>query len=351
MNQFLDKTFYGNTMLQWAVSLAIIAGAYIFSKLLYWIFKNLIKKATSKTKSDLDDVFFEMIERPIILAVVLAGFWYGIKHLTMPAGFSDFINRIFYIAITFDVSWLIVRLVDSLIQNYLAPLVEKTDSDLDDQLLPIIRKSLKATIWIIAAVVGLNNAGYNVGTIVAGLGLGGLAFAMAAKDSVANLFGGVTVFVDKPFKINDRIIIGGFDGTVKEIGIRSTRLKTLAGRMVTIPNKKFTDSFIENITSEPSRKVSFTLGLTYNASSDNMQRALDILGGIIKENNSTEETYYAGFTVFGAFSLDILFIYYITQGEDILGVQTDINKEILTKFNNENLEFAFPTQTIFSSKA
>ncbi len=292
-----------------------------------------------------------MIEEPIMMGVIIAGFWYGITYLELSENFLNFIDRVFYIAITFDVAWLISRLVDSIIQNYLSPLIEKSDSDLDDQLLPILRKSLKLVIWTIALVVGLNNAGYDVGALIAGLGIGGLAFAMAAKDSVANLFGGVTVFIDKPFKIGDRIVIDGYDGSILEIGIRSTRLKTLAGRVVTIPNKKFTDSFIENISSEPSRKISMTLGLTYDTNSEQMQDAISTLGSIVESNDKTDETYYTGFTAFGAFSLDITFIYYIKPGEDILAVQTDINKELLSAFNKKGLEFAFPTQTIFTAKA
>ena len=135
---------------------------------------------------------------------------------------------------------------------------------MDDQLLPVVRKGLRATIWILGILVALNNAGYNVGALLAGLGIGGLALAMAAKDTVANIFGGVTIFTDKPFKINERIKLGGFDGTITEIGIRSTRLKTLEGRVVTIPNAKFTGGMVENVSMEPSRKVVLNLGLVYD---------------------------------------------------------------------------------------
>lgn len=348
MIEIFEKTFYGNTVLQWLISLGIIAGAYIFSKLIYWVFKNVLKKAALRTKSGFDDLLVEMVEKPVILAVVLLGFHYGLKNLTMSDSSSDFFSRVFYIAIIFDVSWLLVRFIDSLIKNYLEPLVKKSDSDLDDQLLPIISKTVKAVIWIIAVVVGLNNAGYEVGTIIAGLGLGGLAFAMAAKDSVSNLFGGITIFMDKPFKINDRIIVDGYDGNVVEIGVRSTRLRTLSGRLVTIPNKKFTDSNVENVTSEPSRKILITLGLHYSTSADKMQNALDTLIDINSKNVFTDENVYVGFVGFGQSTLDIMFIYYIKAGEDIFKVQTDVNKEILRRFNEEGLVFAYPTHTIYT---
>ena len=351
MKEFLDKEFYGNTVSAWAISLLIIFGSFIIAKVIYWVSKNIIKKLTAKTKSKLDDLIVDKVEEPVVMAVVIAGFWYGFHFLSMSPWWTDFWNNAFYVAITFDVTWMLVRLVDAIILEYLSPLVEKTDGDLDDQLLPIVRKSLKTIIWIIGIVIGLNNAGYDVGALVAGLGLGGLAFAMAAKDSVANLFGGATVFMDKPFKIGDRIQIDGYDGTILEIGMRSTRLKTLAGRIVTIPNKNFTDKFIENVSVEPSRKVPMTLGLTYDMTEKDVQKAIDILGEIAAElKDHLEEKYVAIFESFGDFSLNVLFVYYIKGGEDNYAVMSKINFEILKRFNAAKIEFAFPTQTIVTQQ-
>lgn len=352
MSEFFEKTFYGNTVWEWMISLLIITGAFIGAKILYWVFGNIVKKITGKTKSQLDDLIVDKIEEPLVLAFVLGGFWLGLSYLNLSDGFANFMEKAFYVAITFDVSWLVVRLVDALIVEYLTPLVKKTDADLDDQLLPIVRKSLKAVIWIIAIIVGLNNAGYNVGALLAGLGLGGLAFAMAAKDSVANLFGGISVFMDKPFKINDRIQIEGYDGTITDIGLRSTKLKTLAGRIVTIPNHKFTDSYIENVTSEPNRKKSLTLGLTYDMTPEDIQKGIDILKQIDKESKYTEQECVVYFDSFGDFSLNIQFTYYIKKGTDYwyLG-PNHTNMQILKKFNEAGLEFAFPTQTIITQNA
>ncbi|MCF6364791.1 MAG: mechanosensitive ion channel family protein [Bacteroidales bacterium] len=348
MTEFFDKTFYGNTIAEWLVALLIIVGTFVLAKALYWVSGNIIKKLTKKSKSQLDDLIVDKIEEPIILALVLGGFWFGVAYLNLSEGFAAFMDKAFYVAITFDVSWLIVRLVDAIIVEYLTPLVKKTDGDLDDQLLPIIRKSLKAVIWIVAIVVGLNNAGYDVGALIAGLGLGGLAFAMAAKDSVANLFGGVSVFMDKPFKINDRIQLDGFDGTITDIGLRSTKLKTLNGRIVTIPNHKFTGSYIENVSSEPSRKMALSLGLTYDMTADDIQRGIEILKEIDKNSKYTEDECVAIFETFGDFSLNITYIYYIKPGEDIWAAINDTNFEILRKFNEAKLGFAFPTQTIIT---
>ncbi|MGL5272664.1 MAG: mechanosensitive ion channel family protein, partial [Phocaeicola sp.] len=196
-------------------------------------------------------------------------------------------------------------------------------------------------------IMGLKNAGYDVGAVIAGLGIVGLAVAMAAKDTVSNFFGGVTIFSDKPFRIGDRIKIGSYDGFIHEIGLRSFRLRTLNGTIVTIPNSKVTDSLIENVTLEPSRKVTLNLGLTYETSPEKVKEAIEILRDIASLHTSLEENIVVSFNQYGDFSLGILFIYYIKKGEDILQAQTDINLSILTRFNERKIQFAYPTQTLY----
>ena len=245
-------------------------------------------------------------------------------------------------------TWLIARLLNSLFSHFLSPLAEKSENDLDDQLLPIVRKGTTFTVWALGVIVALNNAGYDVAAVLAGLGIGGIALAMAARDTISNVFGGFTIFTDRPFTINDRIKVGGFDGNVSEIGIRSTRLRTLAGTLVTIPNSTFTGTAVENITEEPSRKVSLNLGLTYDTTPDALEQAMALLREIASSNPNLEEKVIIGFNQFGDFALNILMIYYITSGADILATQTEVNLEILRRFAAQNLEFAFPTQTLYT---
>ena len=351
MKEFLSQTFYNNTISEWAIALAIIVGSVIVAKLTFFIISKVVKKYTKRSKSKLDDLIVDMIEEPIVFAIIIAGVWYGLNFLNLNEWWGDFIAKVYYILIIFNIAWMITRLFDALVDEYLTPLVDKSDSDLDDQLLPIARKGVKVTVWIIALVVGLNNAGYDIGALIAGLGIGGLALAMAAKDSVANLFGGFTIFTDKPFTIHDRIKADGFDGTVEEIGIRSTRLKTLEGRMVTIPNALFASDSIENVSSEPRRKMVLDLGLTYNTTPEAMQKAMDVLQEIAKGNKSVDnDGVVSAFTEFGDSAMIIRFVYYITEGEDIYATMSAINMEILKKFTENKFDFAFPSQTIYMEK-
>ncbi|VAW95665.1 hypothetical protein MNBD_GAMMA21-1512 [hydrothermal vent metagenome] len=349
--EFLDTTYYGNTIQQWLISLSIILFVVLLGKVVYWIFSKTVKAFTRKTKTKLDDIIVDLIEEPIVFMLMASGIWFAFTLLTLPEAFSSAINNSLNILIAILVGWLLVRLFDALYEGILQPWSEKTENDLDDQLLPILRKGVRLIIWLMAIIIGLNNAGYNVGALLAGLGIGGLAFALAAKDTVSNIFGGFTIFADQPFRINDRVQIDGYDGTIIEIGVRSTRLKTLAGRIVTIPNSTFTDAPVENVSREPSRKIILDLGLTYDTSADNMELAMQALKDINQNNAHTEEKTIVSFNGFGDFAMNIMFIYYIKSGESIADTQTEINLEILRQFNSKGLEFAFPTQTLYNIEA
>jgi MscS family membrane protein len=347
---FLHKEFYWNTVGEWLLGLAIILGSVLLGKLVFWFISNVVKKLTSKTETNLDDIVIDMVEEPLSFAIALLGIWYGLDSLHLPDAGHVWINRIYYLLIIFNVAWLINRVIDAIIEEYLVPIIEKSESDLDDQLLPVLRKGIHAAVWIMAVIVGLNNAGYDVGALIAGLGIGGLALALAAQDTVANLFGGITIFVDQPFTINDHIKISSFEGNIEEVGIRSTRLRTFEGRLVTIPNKVFAESAIENVSAEPSRRVIQMLGLTYSTTPEKMKEALSILGGVHEKfSGQLEEKHMEYFDGFGDFSLNLKFVIFIKKGEDIFLTSSQIRMEILERFNAAGLDFAFPTQTIHAT--
>ncbi len=347
MIELLNNIYYGNTLSQWLLALSIIVGGYILGKIIYFIFGNVIKKITSKTKTNLDDIIVDMVEEPIMLAIILGGFYYSIKSLILSEGVLSFLMSAINFVIILNIAWMISRLFDSIFKEYIMPIADKTEGDFDDQILPIIKKSVNFIIWILAIVIGLDNAGYNIGALLAGLGIGGLALAMAAKDTVSNIFGGVMIFLDKPFKIKDRIKIDGFDGTIEEIGLRSTRLRTLSGTLVTIPNSTFSENAVENVTREPSRKIVLNLGLTYDTDEKGIENAIKLLHKIAKNNRENiRENHLVSFNSFGDFSLGILFIYHVKKSADILNTQTKINLDILKEFNKAKLSMAFPTQTI-----
>jgi len=344
----LTNMYYGNTVGQYLYTLILILAIILVAKVIYWVLGAIIKKFTAKTKTIIDDIIIDVLQNPLVITIALIAIYFvTLNTLVLSDTFKFWFWNIYQIILVLNVAWFLSALFDAIIKEYIAPLTEKTESDLDDQLLPILRKGIKWIIWILAIIVGLNNAGYNVTALLAGLGIGGLAFAFAAKDTIENIFGGVTIFTDKPFKIGDRIKISGVDGTAEEIGLRSTRIRLLSGELVTMPNKHFSSNAVENISKRPSIRITLELGLTYDTTPAQMQKAKEILKEIADKHPEIEKS-VIGFTSFGDFSLGIKFMYWFKG--NVMAMQDTVNTEILERFNKAKLEFAFPTQTIYSKK-
>ena len=344
--EVIHQEFYGNSILNWAIAVGILILSFVVVKMLYWIFSNVIRRLTSKTKTNLDDVLIDKLEKPLTYLVLILGYWISIHYLVFKVNVELVLENVAYFLLVIDFTAILSRIVDALITEIIMPISEKSDSSFDNQLIPVIQKGVRSIIWILGIIIGLDNIGFDITAMIAGLGIGGLALALAAQDSVKNIFAGIMIFLDKPFRIKDRIQVDGFDGIVEEVGLRSTRLRTLEGRIVTIPNSRFTDNSVTNVTSQPTLKVKLNLGLIYDTDEVQMQKAIDILEDIVKNQEAITDDYAAGFNGFGDFSLNILFIYYVKPDSHWLDTQTLVNKEILRRFNKEGLEFAFPTQTI-----
>tara|TARA_B100001123_G_C15259887_1_gene1006190 strand:- start:280 stop:1416 length:1137 start_codon:yes stop_codon:yes gene_type:complete len=347
-----DYSLFGNTMDKWLLALIITLLAVVVARTIYWLIEKYVKKLTEKTQTKIDDILVNTVEKPMVTASALAGIWLGVNSLDFPASVDHWVNAFFAVIITFVGAWLVARLFDSLVDEYIAPILANTETDLDDILLPILRRGVKIIIWVMAIIMALDNAGYDITTVLAGLGVGGLALALAAQDSAKNIFGVFTIFTDTPFKVGERVKIGGYDGTITEIGLRSTKLKTLEGRTVFVPNADFSDKAVENVSSEPSRKVVLNLGLTYDMDAAKIEQAMTVLEEIATANaEDIEEGPSIGFNAFGDFALNVVFVYYIKKGSDILGTQTRVNLEILKRFADGGVEMAFPTQTILTKPA
>src|ERR1035437_3018524 len=274
----LEQTFYRNTVHDWIISLAIIVGAVILNKGIVLLNKYVIQKVTAKTKNKLDDILFKLLESPVLLGITLFSIRAAAKRLDLGLPVENMIAKSFRVLTVIHITWFVARLVKALIEEYLAPKAEQTDHKrLDIHLMSIIRRTVLGVIWSLGIVTALTNAGLNVGALITGLGIGGLAFALAAQDTIKNIFGGFTIFTDRPFRLGDQIKVDNFDGVVEDIGIRSTRIRTMVKRLITIPNYKLVETSVENISEEPLRRVLMKLGLTYNTTPEMMNEAMTIL--------------------------------------------------------------------------
>ena len=274
----------------------------------------------------------------------------GIDVLTLDPGVAPWVDKAITILIAGAVAWAFAKLLDGLMEEYLVPYVRKTEGDLDDQLLPILRKAASIAVWTIAVVFAIREAGYNIGAILAGLGIGGVAIALAAKDTLSNFFGSVAVFVDRPFKLNDRVKVAGFDGYIVEIGIRTSRLKTLDNRIVTLPNSLFTAGAIENVSSEPAAKVAKVIQLDTAIGYEGTLRAIDILREIGESAPGIAPGTVVSLMGFGESSIDVTFIFFIAKDADYFGTINAVNLEVLRRLEEAKLPLAFPTRVIVERK-
>lgn len=263
--------------------------------------------------------------------------------------FIETVDNIYRILIILDITWVFTRLFSGLLENYWG---RKANGEVI-KMMPVIRRTMLVIVWIIGIVMALSNVGVNISALLGTLGIGGIAFALAAQDTVKNIFGAFTIFTDKPFGIGDIINVNGSEGTVIDVGVRSTKILGYDRRITTLPNYKITDASIINITSEPMRRVTVKLGLTYDTTPEKMKEALDILRAIpqrVEYVSVNPSDIIANFTDYGDSALVITYYYFIEKQGNILSVTSNMNMEILTSFNEAGLDFAFPTQTIYLQK-
>ncbi|MEY8706867.1 mechanosensitive ion channel family protein [Bacteroides faecichinchillae] len=345
----LEQEIWGNTVENWVISIFIIVGAFILVKLLSLLGKKVIKPFTNSTTNRVDDIIYYSLESPIKFAVILLGIWIAIHRLVYPDSFVKVVDNAYRILIILDITWIFARLFSGLLQIYWG---YKSDGK-TNTMMPVIKRTILVVVWIIGLVMALSNVGVNISALLGTLGIGGIAFALAAQDTVKNIFGAFTIFTDKPFSIGDTINVNGSEGTVVDVGVRSTKILGYDKRITTLPNYKITDTSIVNISSEPMRRVTVKLGLTYDTTPEKMKEALDILRNIPQRMENVSDNpsdITAVFTDYTDSALIITYYYYIKKQGDILKVTSDMNLEILTSFNKAGLDFAFPTQTLYINK-
>jgi MscS family membrane protein len=351
MAEFFGMTFLGKSAEQWLLALAYAAGGLVVGLVASWIFKNLLRRTFARTKTRIDDIVLASVARPAVAVIVFLGLRLGIGSLAPEPGVALWAARAIALLIAGSVAWAAARLLDGIIAEYLVPFVAGTESNLDDQLLPILRKAVKLLIWTMALLFAIKELGYDIGALLAGLGIGGVAIALAAKDTLSNFFGGVAVFIDKPFMINDRVKVAGYDGTVIDIGIRTSRLRTLDNRIVTLPNALFAAGGIENVSSEPSTKVPYLLELDPAIGPEGAERAIAALLEAAASVEGLDEGTAAALTGFGEYSYKVTFVAFVRKGADYLATLNDLNLEILRRFAAAGVGFARPTRLLLDERA
>jgi MscS family membrane protein len=293
---------------------------------------------------------FDRTRRPMSSLAVGLVIYAGLPDLQLSINPSRAFLFTAQLLISLSVVLIAVRWIDVLVGVFRDRALE-TESRMDDQLIPLIGQASKGAVIILGLVFVLQNMGVDVGSLIAGLGIGGLAFALAAQDTLSNVFGSLTIFTDRPFQIGDWVIVeGGVEGTVEEIGFRSTRIRAFTNSIITVPNSRMTSAHVENMGARRFRRVKTTLGLTYDTPPDKVQAMVEGVRAIIAANPATfKDSYEVHFRDFGPSSLDILVYCFleVPTWHDELVERSRMFLEILRLAEHLGVSFAFPSQSLY----
>lgn len=345
---FLKHLLWGNELWKYLFSLIYIFLAFYVSKLLDYLTRVWLKRWAEKTTTRFDDLVLELLNGPVKVVAFMIFLRIGLDVFQWPETVQKVLSKGFTIIVAVSLTYMALKFIDLLMGYWRRRAEAQEDQEFNKQLFPIIRKSLKVFVIVVAAMVTLDNLGINITAAIASLSIGGLAVGLAAQDTLANLFGAIAIFLDKPFKIGDRIQIDNVDGAVETIGLRSTRVRNLSGHLVTIPNKTVGNATITNIAARPNIKTEMNIGITYDTPVEKIRLALGIIKEIFGGHPMTGDLVIS-FNKFESSSLNILVVHWWKNPDfpaSLAGLQ-EMNLALKERFDKEGISFAFPTQTVY----
>lgn len=345
MNDWLQQIYWGNTVLDYLVALGSMILAGILVSLLRGRVMKTLHKWTSRTKNKYDDLVVDIAIRFIIPYAYLAVNYSIISQLQLPPK----VVRILEVAMLVITVWYVVRLINAIVHGVmLAYMKQRNETDMRIRQLTGVLLIVKLVIWIIGIVLLIDNLGYNVTTIIAGLGVGGIAIALAAQNILSDLFSYLVIFFDKPFEVGDYIVVGNNSGVVEKIGVKTSHVRSLDGQQLVMPNAEMVKTVIHNHKRLERRRVVFSIGVVYNTEPEKLRQVPDIIRFIIKKHQQTTFD-RAHFKSFGEFSINYEIVYYVESADYLVYMDTHhaICLEIIERFRDQGIRFALPTQTLF----
>jgi small-conductance mechanosensitive channel len=350
----VGETFGSTPWFGWVALFGFLLGGMIVGKLLSMVLNSWSDHATRREKPA-QAALAGAGHTPIIIAFTTLGLTMGLAWINMSDPVATFMARCVSLLYTIAFAWFLYNMVD-LFDLLLRRLTARTRSTLDDQLVPLLRRTLRLFLIVLFVMFTAENIfGANITAWLAGLGVAGLAVSLAAQDSIKNVFGSITVMLDQIFSVGDRIVFDGKDGNVEEIGFRSTRVRTLEGELFTVPNAKFVDGSVLNITRRPCIRRVMNVTITYDTPLEKVERAVQIIKGILTEPEIAKVFVpkfppRVAFDELNADSLNIKVFYWYAPSSDYWGYLDHaqaFNLRLMREFEKEGIEFAFPTQTLY----
>lgn len=347
---FLQFEILGVKLSVYLLSFLAILGGFLVRFILNLIFRKL-ERLSRKTKNVFDDIIVSSVSAPVGWFAVIGGVFIAASLFPLPekpVNIARFVPALFRGMTVVVVVWVLLRMTNGFTSVWIEN-AKKKQSKLEIQVAPIVSRSLKVFLIAVGVLLFLQNLGYSVGSLLAGLGIGGMAVALASKDTLSNLFGAVVIFIDKPFQVGDWIEVGDVEGTVEEIRLRTTKIRTFANSLVTLPNASLTTTSINNWSRMRKRRIKTTIGITYGTPPEKVREAVEKIRQIIRDEGDIHSDFFlVYFDEFGPSSLNI-FIYCFTvttKWAEYLAVKERFYLKIMEEFEKLGVEFAFPTQTI-----
>jgi MscS family membrane protein len=337
----------GNTWQHYAISATLLVAFYLLRRIVtHWIFA-FLKKLAARTTSTFDDKLFPALESPAATFIALLGLFAAIKVLKLPASADAVLNVAITVAFSVCFFWTLLRTLNAFL-DHLTEIAHAQQAGVA-AFMPWIKKALVTILVIMGALLTAQSMGADVKAFLAGLGIGGLAFALAAQDTIANLFGSVVVAIDQPFKIGETVRIGTYIGLVEDIGLRSTKLRAVDKSLIVLPNKLVATEVITNLARFTQRRIEQTLTLTYDTTAEQMEAIVaDLRQILLAEVEIDPDSIHVYFRDFGSSSLD-LWVVYVARNPDFaqhLELRQRMNLHFMRAVQARGLAFAFPTQTI-----
>lgn len=341
----LEHSYFGNTVQSYLISFTILLGGmaaiYVFKRYIL----SRLKAMAQTSATNIDDLVVKVIERTLVPILYFGVLYASVHTLHLSSGFERGFNIASVIVITLFAVRTLTAGVHHLLRSYSA---SSSDSEEGARQLKGIGSLFNFVIWVLAFLFLLDNMGVEISAAVAGLGIGGIAVALAAQAVLGDLFSYFVIYFDKPFAIGDFIIVGDKMGVVENIGIKTTRLRALGGEQLVFSNTDLTNSRVHNFKKMERRRVVFKLGVTYQTPAEKLKRIPPMVKDIIL--SQAEAEFDRGhFANYGDFSLNFEFVYYVIGADyaKYMDIQQEINLAIFEAFENEGIEFAYPSQTLF----
>ncbi|GAB1446827.1 hypothetical protein MASR2M41_26400 [Flammeovirgaceae bacterium] len=345
---FLNTEYYNNNVQNYL----IVAGAIVVGTSLIRIFRKGIlqrlKTWASSTETNFDDYVVSAVAKFLLPMLNVGVMYFSIKYLNLTEKASKILDNAFVIAFTFYAIRFLTSSLKAILVSYTKRQVGGEEKAKQLRGIMIV---INIVIWTMGGVFLFDNLGYNVTAIITGLGIGGLAIALAAQTILGDLFNYFVIFFDRPFEIGDYIVVDDKKGNVEYIGIKTTRIKSLTGEQVIISNSDLTKSRVHNFKRMERRRIVFTIGVTYQTTPEQLRAIPDIIRKIIVDQKDAQMD-RCHFSTFESSSLNFETVYYVTESDytKYMDIQQSINLQLFDAFFKAKIEFAYPTQTLFIEK-